>query len=320
MTGGDAMTPAEHDIIVIGAGVAGLTAARVAAEAGARVMLVERLGAGGQISTIDQIENFPGHSVIGGYELGPMLQDEAEAAGANMALAEVTGLTPVDGSWHVQIDAGDITARCVILACGSTRKPLGVPGEAALAGRGVSHCASCDGGFFRGKRVVVVGGGDSALDEALVLAPLVGEVVLVHRGDAFEATQGQEAVLRAQANVSTLFRTEVTAVEGDDTGMTGVMLRSAGETQLLSAAGLFVYIGLAPNTGLVEGLVERDSDGRVMVSDRLETGAPGLFAAGDLRLGSRAMLDDAVADGVLAARSALEWLHKRESAGSEERT
>ncbi|MFD1910976.1 NAD(P)/FAD-dependent oxidoreductase [Halodurantibacterium flavum] len=320
MNGGDAVTAADHDIIVIGAGVAGLTAARVAAEGGARVLLMERLGAGGQVSTVDRIGNFPGHPEIGGYELGPLLQDAAEAAGAGMALAEATGLSRSGGLWRVQNDAGEMSANCVILACGSTRKPLGVPGEAAFVGRGVSHCASCDGGFFRGKRVVVVGGGDSALDEALVLAPMVDEVVLVHRGTTFDATQGQETDLQARPNVRTLFQTEVTAVEGDDTGMTGVMLHGASGTQLLPAAGLFVYIGLAPNTGLVEGLVDKDSDGRVMVSDRLESRAAGLFAAGDLRHGTRAMLDGAAADGALAARSALERLHKGKTAGSEEET
>ena len=313
---------ADHDIVVIGAGVAGLTAARVAAEGGARVLLVERLGAGGQVSTVDRITNFPGQPVIAGYELGPMLQDAADAAGAEMELAEVTGLTFAEGVWRVRMDAGETRARCVILACGSTRRSLGVPGEEALTGRGVSHCASCDGAFFRGQRVVVVGGGDSALDEALVLAPLVDEVVVVHRGAAFDATQGQEVALRAQANVRTLFHSQVTGVEGDETGMTGVLLRSGlgDDAQWLPAAGLFVYIGLTPNTGLVEGLVERDSDGRLMVSPRLETAAPGLYAAGDLRHGSRAMLDEAVADGALAARSALERLHISDSAGPVERT
>ncbi len=313
------MTRGDHDIIVIGAGVAGLTAARVAAEAGARVLVIERLSAGGQVSTIDRIVNFPGHDEIGGYELGPMLQDAAEAAGAELALAEVTGLARIGGRWWLTTPEGDFTAQAVIVATGSTRRPLGVPGEADFTGRGVSHCASCDGGFFRGQRVVVVGGGDSALDEALVLAPVVGGVLLVHRGAGFTATQGQEAVIRAAGNISVQPQAEVVAVLGDASGMTGVTLRQNGAERTEAASGLFVYVGLSPNTDFLADLASRDAAGRLVVTGGLQTSAPALYAAGDLRAGSIGLIHEAVSDGERAARSALAGLRTPESAGPEER-
>ena len=307
------MTRADHDIIVIGAGTAGLTAARVAAQAGARVLVIEQLSAGGQVSTVDRIVNFPGHDDIGGFELGPMLQDEAEAAGAALALAEVTALSRDADLWQVATSDGAFTASAVIVACGSTRKPLGVPGEDAYVGRGVSHCASCDGGFFRGQTVVVVGGGDSALDEALVLAPVVGRVLLVHRGTSFDATQGQAEQIMASDTIGVPWNTTVTAVLGDETGMTGVTLHNAaqGTEQTQSASGLFVYTGLQPNTAFLEGIAELDAEGRLIVSPDLQTSAPGLYAAGDLRTGSIGMLSEAVTDGDRAARSAMDGLGRK---------
>ena len=190
------------------------------------------------------------------------------------------------------------------------RRRLGVPGEAALIGRGVSHCATCDGGFFRGQTVVVVGGGDSALDEALVLAGVVGRVVLVHRGDAFDATQGQADAIAATPNVEVRFGSVVDAVEGDGAVLTGVVVRDlrSGNAETIPAAGLFVYVGLSPETGWLEGVAALDAEGRVVVDTHLAASVPGLFAAGDVRSGTRAMLDEAVEDGVRAARSALAYL------------
>lgn len=303
------------DILIVGAGVAGLEAARVAASGGAKVLVVERMGPGGQVSTVDRITNFPGHDEIGGFELGPILQDAADEAGAEFALSEVAALAPVAGGWRAAVDGRPLDARCVILACGSERRALRVPGESAFTGRGVSHCASCDGGFFRGETVVVVGGGDSALDEALVLAPIVGSVVVVLRGTAFRATQGQEAALRAQANITVLRETEVIEVQGHEGGMTGVVLRDRDGTRTLPARGLFVYVGLAPRTALAEGLAERDRNGRLIVSGGMETTAPGLFAAGDIRQGSRALLAEAQEDGQRAARAALAFLQRGMTAG-----
>ncbi|WP_127108339.1 NAD(P)/FAD-dependent oxidoreductase [Pararhodobacter zhoushanensis] len=311
------MTQADHDIIVIGAGTAGLSAARAAAEAGARVLVIERLSAGGQVSTIDRIVNFPGQDEIGGFELGPMLQDEAEDAGAALALAEVTGLTREGAFWRVATGEGDHTAQAVIVACGSTRRALGVPGEESYTGRGVSHCASCDGGFFRGQTVIVAGGGDSALDEALVLAGVVGRVLLVHRGTRFDATQGQAEQIMASDTIEVLWNTTVTAVSGDETGMTGVALHNAaqGTEQTQSASGLFVYTGLQPNAAFLEGIADRDADGRLLVTPTLQTTAPALYAAGDLRVGSIGMLSEAVTDGQRAARSAVDGLQQRKTAG-----
>ncbi len=317
MNGVEGMSGMALDILIVGAGVAGMEAARVAAAEGAKVLVVERMGPGGQVATVDRITNFPGHDEIGGFELGPMLQDAADEAGAEFGLSEVAALAPVAGGWRAAVDGTPLDARCVILACGSERRALGVPGESAYAGRGVSHCASCDGGFFRGETVVVVGGGDSALDEALVLAPMVGSVVLVLRWTEFRATQGQETALAGQPNITVLRETEVIEVQGDDSGMTGVVLRDGGGTRVLPARGLFVYVGLTPRTALAEGLAERDQDGRLVVSGRMETTAPGLFAAGDIRQGSRALLAEALEDGQKAARAALGFLQTGLAAGQQ---
>jgi thioredoxin reductase (NADPH) len=302
-----------YDIAVIGAGVAGLTAAATAAREGARVIVIERLSAGGQISTVDRVANFPGQSEpVAGYELGPMLQDEAELAGAEFTLDEVEGLEQSEGRWSIRCAGETLFATRVIFAAGSSRRELGVPGETEMAGRGVSHCASCDGSFFKGQTVVVVGGGDSALDEALILAPVVGHVAIMHRGAAFRATQGQEARLRALGNTGFHMNTEVLSVLGDATGLTGVRVRdvASGAVSDEAASGMFVYVGLTPNSDVVKQVADLDATGRIVVDDDLQSSAPGLFAAGDVRSNTAAMLAESAMDGMRAARAAVAGLNR----------
>ena len=301
------MSVRKFDIAILGAGAAGLTAAQAAAETGVSVIVIEKLSVGGQVATIDEIKNFPGEAdPIAGYEVGPQLLDEADEAGAEFILDEVESLNQVDGRWLIKCASEDISAHAVILATGSSRKRLGVVGEEELIGRGVSHCASCDGGFFRDKTVIVAGGGDSALDEATVLAGVVGNVVIVHHGDEPSATQGQQAALRATDNVEFCANSEIAEVVGDDKGVCGVILKHqmTGITTPHVAEGVFVYIGLKPNTEFLGAAFKLDDSGRCIVDDNLQTSCEGVFAAGDLRSGSAAMLVESVQDGKRAAAAA----------------
>lgn len=300
----------DYDVVVIGAGAAGLTAAREAAAGGARTLLVDRLGVGGQVLTVEGIENFPGtDGAVAGFDLGTQLLEQAEDAGAEVLLDEIAGLAPDGDGFLVSGGEREVTARAVVVAAGSTRRALGVPGEERLEGSGVSHCASCDGPFFRQKRVVVVGGGDSAMDEARILAGFADEVLVVHRGE--QPTARSELVTRtlAEPGVRVVARATVSEVHGDDR-LEAVTVRDVvtGEEHREEAQGLFVYVGLDPNTAWLAELVDLDDDGRIVVDDRLATRQPRLYAAGDLRSGSAAMLAESVADGERAARAVLEDL------------
>ncbi|GGH36767.1 NAD(P)/FAD-dependent oxidoreductase [Microbacterium album] len=296
-----------YDVTVVGAGTAGLTAARRAAEGGARVLIVERMGAGGQVSTVEGITNFPGQEEpIAGYDLGVQLLEEAEAAGAEVVLAQVDALAPEAEGWVLSGNDEEFRSRIVILAVGSTRRALGVPGEDALEGRGVSHCASCDGPFFRGKQVVVVGGGDSAFDEARILAEHAHDVLIVHTGDAPTAREEIRTRALENANIRVQGGATVSAILGRD-GVEGVTIRdeATGAETETAAQGVFVYVGLDPNTDWLADLLERDATGRLVVDGDLATSRAGVFAAGDVRSGTAAMLSESVTDGEVAARAAL---------------
>jgi thioredoxin reductase (NADPH) len=302
---------ADYDIAVVGAGAAGLTAARHAAAGGARTVVLDRLGPGGQVATVEGITNFPGRpEPIAGYDLGAHLMDDAEAAGAEVMLAEATGIDedPAGGLVLAGPDVS-INARVIIIAAGSARRSLGVVGEERLEGRGVSHCASCDGPFFQNKRVVVVGGGDSALDEAQVLAGFAAEVLIVH--DEPGLTAAPEIITRTAEHVNVHYRPHATvgAIHGDDM-VESVMIHdlATGGERVDSASGVFVYIGLSPNTEWLAGVVDLTGTGHIVVDADLATSRRRVFAAGDIRAGSAATLADSVRDGERAARAALTQL------------
>ncbi|MBF9033207.1 FAD-dependent oxidoreductase [Rhodobacterales bacterium HKCCE2091] len=298
---------ADHDLIVVGAGVAGLTAAMAAAAQGVSVLVIDRLGVGGQVVNIEHIENFPGFpDGISGIELGPALMEQAEAAGAELGLGEVTAVTRDGETWTVATDGDGHTARAVIWAAGSALKPLGLDREDALRGRGISTCASCDGPFFRGGHVVVAGGGDSAAQEALALAGIVGRVTIVHRGPRLEAQAALAARLNGVANIEIWPDAEIAELVGDDTL---AAVRVKGET--LEAAGLFPFVGLMANTAPLGDAVPLDDAGRVVVDLSMATSLPGLWAAGDVRTGSRNWLATAAGDGATAGIAAARWLRDR---------
>ncbi|WIM19507.1 MULTISPECIES: FAD-dependent oxidoreductase [unclassified Microbacterium] len=300
----------DYDVVVVGAGVAGLTAARQAAKGGARVLVLDRQGVGGQVATVEDLTNAPGRSApIAGYDLGVELLEEAEEAGAEILLADI-GRIEKSGNGFVVTGADDpVGATAVIIAAGSTRRALGVPGENEFEGRGVSRCASCDGPFFRGKRVIVVGGGDSALDEARVLAGFASEVVVVHVGEAPTSRVEIAHLTLARKNVRFHQNSTVSAIRGEDV-VSAVAVHNllTGDEKELPAHGVFIYIGLSPNTSWISGLVECDESGHIVVDEKLATSWEGVFAAGDIRSGSLALLTESAADGERAGDSALEYL------------
>ncbi|WP_028035417.1 NAD(P)/FAD-dependent oxidoreductase [Chelativorans sp. J32] len=300
----------EFDIVVIGAGVAGLSAAATAARRGARVAVVEKLGAGGQIMTVERIENFPGAvEPVAGFELGPAMQEQAEQAGAEFLLDAVEEVL-LDGPARVlRCSQGEITARALIVAAGSSRRALGVPGEERLEGRGVSHCASCDGPLHRGKTVAVIGGGDSAFDEALILATHAGQVLLIHRGESFRAAKPTVEKVSALENVRICLNSTVEEIIGDNV-VQGLLVRDriTGASRRESVDGVFVYVGLEPNTDFLKGKLDLAEDGRVLTDRFMQTSLPGVFAAGDIRHASVALLAEAAGDGATAAIAALNYL------------
>jgi thioredoxin reductase (NADPH) len=241
-----------------------------------------------------------------------MVQEQAEAAGAEFIMDTVTALSIEGDEKILRTEGGsELNARSVIIAAGSALRALGIPGEAEFVGKGVSHCASCDAPFFVGKDVCVVGGGDSALDEAAVLAAAnVGRVTLIHRGTSLSAQQVATERLGTFSNVDTLLGTEVTEIVGTDT-VSSVRLRSNGSTTELAVAGVFIFVGLEPNTAFVCDVLDLDPTGHIVVDGHLQTSIPGVFAAGDIRQGSARQLVAAAGDGASAAVFAAQYLRAR---------
>lgn len=302
-------TEAEYDVIVVGAGVGGLTAARELAAHRLKVLALDRIGVGGQVLSVEGIINFPGYDEIAGYDLGAELMMAAEDAGAEVLLTEATSLATNPAGFGLQTSQGEFQARAVVIAVGSERKTLGVPGEDRFQGLGISHCASCDGPFFKEQRVAVVGGGDSAFDEAAVLAKSATQVTILHTG-ATPAAKG--AIINsalANKNIEVVPHASVTEIVGGDR-VTSISVRdqASGDHKEMPVDGVFVYIGLLPNTDWLSGLATLDDDNRVVTDQRLMTTTPGLFAVGDVRSGTASLLAEAASDGQLAAESVASYL------------
>jgi thioredoxin reductase (NADPH) len=300
----------DFDLIVIGAGVAGLTAAMIAARYGLSTVVVDRMGVGGQISNAERIENFPGFPQgLGGHELGPLVHEQGEAAGAEFVLDTIEGLATEGEQRIVRGAAETLRARAVIVAAGSALRPLGIPGEERLLGRGVSHCASCDGPFFKGQEVAVVGGGDSAIDEALILAEHAARVTIFHRGPRLKAQR--VLVDKAVANPKLAFApgTIVEEIMGENV-VSAVRLRdvTSGATRSQDLKAVFVYVGLEPNSAFLQGVVALDPTGHIETDIMMHTSAPGVFAAGDIRAGSVAQLAAVAGDGATAAIAAFRYI------------
>ena len=307
------MPDQNYDVIIIGGGMAGLTAGIYAARHGLATAIVEEMMAGAQIINLDRIENFPGFpDGIAGYELGPSTQQQAMNAGVQMLMGTVTNVAP-DGEYlRVDCDGGAAYgAKAVIMAAGSALRSLGIPGEEEFNGRGVSHCATCDGPMYMGQTVAVVGGGDSAADEALTLTDYADRVILYHRGDALDAQSVLQERIAASVKIDVRYNAEVVEVIGEG-AVTGIRVRSADGETVEPVHGLFVYVGLDPNSASVADLVPLDNSGHIPVGLSMDTPQPGLFAAGDIRQQSAAQLVASAGDGATAAIAAFRYINSKQ--------
>ncbi|MCH8297793.1 MAG: thioredoxin-disulfide reductase [Chloroflexi bacterium] len=302
-----------YDVLIVGAGVAGMTAGMYAARYGLRTGIVERMMGGASIINIEKIENFPGFPEgISGAELGPAVQEQAMNAGADFIMGDTSKIAK-DGDYRVvSSDAGTLRAKAVIIAAGSTLRQLGIPGEEEFFGRGVSQCATCDGPLYMNQVVAVVGGGDSAADEALTLTEYAERVLLIHRRDQLRAQQALIDRVGGHSKIEVVWNTVIEEVLGSDT-VSGLRLRNT-VTNLENAielSGLFVYVGLEPNSGLVDGLLKTDNAGHIPVNVSMETDVPGVYAVGDLRQKSSSQLVSAAGDGATAAIAAYKYISSR---------
>ena len=301
---------AEYDVIVIGSGLAGLTTGLFAARHGLATLVMESNIPGGHLMNIEKIEDFPGFpDGIAGYDLCPNLQRQAADYGAEFQRAEVLRLEAQENIWSVITEEESHRAKSVIVATGSTLKCLGVPGEEKLMGRGVSHCASCDGPLYNGQTVGVVGGGDSALQEALTLANYAEQVLLFHNGESFSAQQTYLQRVLDSAKITPRHRTVIEEVLGDEV-VTGVRLRdlATNESIQVSLSGVFVYIGLKPNTEFLINVLPLSDTGHVPTDLWMQTDLSGLFAVGDIRENSAAQAITSAGDGATAAIAAYRYI------------
>ena len=298
------------EILIAGAGPAGLTAGIYASRAGHRTLVLEKAFAGGQMALTSEVQNYPGFAEpVSGMSLAETMKQQATRFGCEVLNAEATGIATTSAGFEVLTTAGPVAAAAVIICSGVKPKLLGVPGEKELSGRGVSYCAVCDGPLFRGREVAVVGGGDSALDEALYLAGICSRVHIIHRRDEFRAVRVAQDRVRARDNVDLHLSSVVTAITGT-ARLESLEMASTkdGSRSSLPVAGLFIYVGSVPNTQWCRGVVKLDDSGFVICDERLGTGIPGVFAAGDIRVSRLRQIATAVGDGALAAMMAHEYL------------
>jgi thioredoxin reductase (NADPH) len=301
-----------YDMLIIGGGPAGYTAALYAARAGLQVMVLEKLSAGGQMALTSQIDNYPGFvNGVDGFELVEAMQQQAQRFGAETELAEVTALKLDQPIKEVETSEGLFQARTVVIATGANPRPLGVEGEQSLIGRGVNYCAACDGMFYKGKTVVVVGGGNTAAADALLLSQVAKKVYLVHRRDTLRATKIYHEPLMQAENVEFVWNSSVSALERSQK-LTGVVVRNVhdGKEQQIECDGLFISVGRAPATALVQNLLELDQNGYIVAGESTETSIPGVYAIGDVRTKELRQVVTAVADGAIAVHSAEQYLAK----------
>lgn len=306
--------PEIYDLAIIGGGPAGLTAGIYGARAGLSTVILEKLSPGGQVVTTDILENYPGFTEpIGGYELVDRMVEQATKFGVKIQNSEVNGIEIVEGKDYKFLSLADgnkLSAIGIIIATGANHKHLDVPGEDRFWGRGVSCCATCDGMFYKGKRVVVVGGGDTAVKESLFLTRFASHITLVHRRDRLRATKVlQDRILNMKDKIDFAWKTVIKEIMGD-TNVEAVRLASVdtGEERILECDGVFVFVGFVPSTEFLKGIVEMDEKGYIITDDNMATSVQGIFACGDARKKLLRQIITACGEGATAAFAAQHYI------------
>lgn len=297
----------ESDILIIGAGPAGLSAGEYSARSGYSTLIIDPMGPGGELLFIDEIENYPGCEKISGYVLSEMMEKQAEGFGAKIEYMRALSIKKENNLFYTQTDEEEIVSKAVIIATGSEHKKLGVKGEEEYRGKGVSYCATCDGPFFKGKKVVVVGGGDTALSDALYLSSLASEVVIVHRRSSLRGVKILQDRVKKKDNISLILSATVEEIEGDTKEVKAVRLSNGDR---IECDGVFVFIGLEPSSSFLSPLLEMEN-GFIKIDNEQKTSLPGVFAAGDVTTTTFRQVVTAAGDGAKASRSADEYIQSR---------
>lgn len=299
-----------YDLVIIGGGPAGVTAALYGVRAGLNVVIIEQMTLGGEISATDRLDNYPAFpDGISGAEFGMLLQQQMENFNVPIISTRVDKVS-IDGNLkEVITTAGIFEGKTVLIATGTEPNLLGIKGELELRGRGVSYCATCDAAFFRGKTIVVVGGGDAALEETIFLSRFAEKVYLIHRRDKFRGCSWlQEKVLKLPT-VEVLWNTTVSKIEGENK-VNALQIRQDGKDRLLEVGGIFIYAGRRPNADFLEGIeIERDDRGFIITNTKMETTLAGVYAAGDIRKKFLRQVITAAADGAIAATAAAQYIY-----------
>lgn len=302
-----------YDVVIIGGGPAGLTAGLYVSRARLKALLLEAMIVGGQMVTTDIIENYPGFSKITGAELTTFMDEQAKGFGLTVETGEVIGLEVAVGQKLVKTGEKQYQAEAVIICTGTEYRKLGIPGEAEFTGRGVSYCATCDGAFFKDSKIVVVGGGDSALTEALFLTKFANEITIIHRRDALRATKIYQERAFASPKINFLWNSVVEEIRGNQT-VESVLVKNvtSGEVKDVPTEGVFMFIGITPKTAFLNGVVELDESGYILVDEEnLQTSVDGIFAAGDARKKLLRQVATAVGDGATAAFAVEKYLEEK---------
>lgn len=300
-----------EDIIIIGAGTAGLTAAIYGQRAGLSCRIFEKYAPGGQIVNSPSIENYPGMYGVSGYDYSMALFDQAQKLGAAVEFAEVTGIDFSGEIKKVSTTAGDFEAKAVIIANGAARRKIGCKGEDEFEGRGVSYCATCDGAFFRGKTVAVVGGGESAFEETEYLAEICDKVYLIHRRDVFTAAKTAVDSVLKKKNVTVLTNSVIEEIKGEKAVSSVIIKNRANQsTATIPLSAVFVAIGLSPDNGMYKDVLKLDESGYFDADENCGTDVAGVFAAGDTRKKHLRQLVTAASDGAAAATAAANYIRK----------
>lgn len=301
----------KYDVIVIGAGPGGMTAALYASRANLKVAMLDRGVYGGNINNTAEIENYPGFKMIMGPDLSEEMYQSATNFGAEFVYGNVEKIEVLDEKTKlVKTDSGELEAPVVIIATGSESRKLGVPGEEQYGGRGVSYCAVCDGAFYKNRDVVVIGGGDSAVEEGMYLANLTSSVNVVHRRDSLRAQKILQERAFKNDKIKFTWDTVVEEIQGDEQKVTGVKAKNVktGETTIIPADGVFIYVGSIPMTAPFQGLGITDDKGWIVTNDKMETSIPGVYAIGDVRQKTLRQITTAVGDGGIAGQEAFNYI------------